>query len=459
MAVTKIHLEKQQDIDDEDLKRRLRATRTGIRPSPYIQRLIDFYNKNNWASGYVGGGPPNMVYVPTVQDVSMGGIPQTETTYVPTEWNKLTPEQQQAWYTQSRNRLQYAPGENPFAINSYTGQFGVNPAYFSQDTATRNAQINALNQMKNPTAYDTAYQKAKGSEMQAWQKSGLDPAAFEAYASANARAKLAGEHLKAMNQIQQNWMLAQMNAEGSPYKTGWTEEAYMADKFGLVKDEKGNYKRRGNGAYGGGGGNSGDPLDIGGAVGGAAGPGWGYVYMPNFKNAFTVGIPNWFFGLPTSSAELSKYATALGYQISSLPAETLAWLGDKDANTPQGRYTKNLSEFFPTQNIPYESYIKGERPDVAYGEVDTLVGGGGTGITYQGGYGMSNRMPSPISAQMLKRQQQALLGGTGTSVLPALSQYIEQNYGLPWDTYLNYVSEANWAKPATRPQMRAFNQR
>ena len=144
---------------------------------------------------------------------------------------------------------------------------------------------------------------------------------------------------------------------------------------------------------------------------------------------------------------------------SSLPAETIAQIGDKDANTPQGRYIKNLSEFFPTENIPYESYIKGERPDVAYGEADVFVGGGGTGATIQGGYGMSNRMPEPISAQMLKRQQRELLTGSNTSVLPALSQYIEQNYGLPWDTYLNYISEANWAKPAIRPQMRAYNQR
>lgn len=483
MAIAKIPLEKAQDVEEEEkLKRILSQGRTFIRPDSYWQRQIDFFNRNNWPSGYVGQGHPAVVYVPTSSannDIeNIGNLPQTN--YVATDWNSLTPAQQQAWYTQAQDRLQYAPGETP-QINSYTGQFGVNPAYFSQDAAARNQQTAALQAMNSYIANKGVSQTYSEADLQNYfdignsNRNALRQMPGQYYYPKAKEQQLqnpAEDYIAALNQIQQNYMLAQMSAPGAG-RQGWTPEAYMADVFGMVKDAEGNYKRRENAAYGtgGGGGSASDPTGIGGAAGGAAGGGTGYAFMPNFRNAFTVGIPNWFFGLPTSQAELaSKSAGAgLGAQniaptASSTPVGSDAWLDSPYGqniffNMPQNKYTQSLQEFFPTENIPYSSYVKGERPDVAYGEQDVFVGGGGTGITYQGGYGMSNRMPAPISAQMLQNQQRELLSGANTSVLPALSQYIEQNYGLPWDTYLNYVSDAYWGKKGNRLNMRAYNQR
>jgi hypothetical protein len=156
---------------------------------------------------------------------------------------------------------------------------------------------------------------------------------------------------------------------------------------------------------------------------------WAKMYSntPYAQQDIQAGIPNWFANVlgigQNPGVNIPSYGSAGQYFAPGNSVNT--GIGIPQAQQMQGSLPGWASMWGAlSQLFPQQSFQLGDLPNMS----NLFANQGGQNI---------NRLPSVMSAQFLKDQQNKIT--EGTSILPALQEYITSVWGIPWEQYIGSV--------------------
>ncbi|MBE3141681.1 MAG: hypothetical protein IMZ61_06390 [Planctomycetes bacterium] len=445
--------------------------RAPIRTNQNQDAMRQYYGWPNWSGS--GGLPNNVLRQNDTPFMESGNPFMNWNSYLSnTPANQMTNAEGQAWMTAFYSPfggLGWDVGTTPGTIPSTISSYGVSPTRYNESSRQAfNQYMNPSPILKESLAYINAIKAKEG-------------------ANPNSNVPLVSDFYTALQQMQMASMTGERNlagygswagASGNPY-AGWTEGAIQSDIANSIAASQSAAAAT----------SSSNPTGIGGSGGGGSFSGGGGAaslpkqYLP-MNYTFQSGIPNYFRGeawnpslipgqVSMDIGKANEYAALFGPTTTSETGGGAIDYGATGQDVSQGYARPWYEQIFPTETVSFGPGEQGqytqsqawtqageripapEGQDSQYAKLsekrDTMYKPVATDWAQEynpQGWELVNKLPVPMSAQYLKRQNAAMISSPSEYILPQVANYLESVYGINWNDYLQ-------ALKSTQPQARA----